>query len=174
MRLSNECCSKLRTLLLSFFLLTISLSAFGFNSNDDNDYVTVFKAGDEVCTPITIKTPYGTYTLTSELRIPKALSWWEAFDCQNRKIMDTGGSVSVGTGQTTIRTYEPYSRQLQTRMRVMRMNRNTTIQTRRMTPVLIISQTILRLNPRTTNTNRLLIQARYQATISIATTRYRS
>ena len=42
MRLSNECCSKLRTLLLSFFLLTISLSAFGFNSNDDNDYVTVF------------------------------------------------------------------------------------------------------------------------------------
>ena len=106
MRLSNECCSKLRTLLLSFFLLTISLSAFGFNSNDDNDYVTVFKAGDEVCTPITIKTPYGTYTLTSELRIPKALSWWEAFDCQNRKIMDTGGSVSTGTGQTTVRTYE--------------------------------------------------------------------
>ena len=106
MRLFNECYSKLRTLLLSFFLLTISLSAFGFNSNDDNDYVTVFKAGDEVCTPITIKTPYGTYTLTSELRIPKALSWWEAFDCQNRKIMDTGGSVSVGTGQTTVRTYE--------------------------------------------------------------------
>ena len=105
MRLSNECCSILRTLLLSFFLLTISLSAFGFNSNDDNDYVTVFKAGNEVCTPITIKTPYGTYTLISELRIPKSLSWWEAFDCQNRKLMNSGSTVSVGTGQTTVRTY---------------------------------------------------------------------
>ena len=105
MRLSNECCSILRTLLLSFCLLTISLSAFGFNSNDDNDYVTVFKAGDEVCTPITIKTPYGTYTLISELRIPKSLSWWEAFDCQNRKLMHGESTVSVGTGQTTVRTY---------------------------------------------------------------------
>ena len=33
------------------------------------------------------------------------MSWWEAFDCNGNKIMDTGGSVSMGTGKTTVRTY---------------------------------------------------------------------
>ena len=32
-----------------------------------NDYVTVFKAGNKVCTPITIKSSAGEYTLTTEL-----------------------------------------------------------------------------------------------------------
>lgn len=105
MRLSKKCYSIVRTLLLSFFLLTQSLSAFGLKANDDNDYITIFKVGDEICTPVTLKTPYGTYTLTTELSIPKSLSWFEAFDCQGRKLMDTGASVSYGTGQTTIRTY---------------------------------------------------------------------
>ena len=70
-----------------------------------NDYITVFKAGGNVCTPITINSSAGNYTLTRELRIPKSLSWFEAFDCRGRKIMETESSVSVGTGQTTVRTY---------------------------------------------------------------------
>lgn len=85
--------------LLFLFLLVVSQTVMG------NDYVTVFKASSSVCTPITIKSSAGNYTLTSELRIPKSLSWFEAFDCQGRKLMNPGGSVSVGTGQTTIRTY---------------------------------------------------------------------
>ena len=70
-----------------------------------NDYVTVFKAGGNVCTPITIKSSAGEFVLTSEVRISKSLSWFEAFDCQGRKLMDPSGSVSVGTGKTTVRTY---------------------------------------------------------------------
>lgn len=69
------------------------------------DYYTVFKVGTNVCTPITLKTPYGTYTLTSEVRIPNSLSWFEAFDCNGKKIINYASSVSYGTGQTTIRTY---------------------------------------------------------------------
>ena len=33
-----------------------------------NDYVTVFKAGGNVCTPITIKSSAGEFVLTSEVR----------------------------------------------------------------------------------------------------------
>lgn len=54
---------------------------------------------------MTLKTPYGTYEVTKEISIPKSMSWWEAFDCNGNKIMDTGGSVSMGTGKTTVRTY---------------------------------------------------------------------
>lgn len=71
----------------------------------DNDYVTVFKVAGNICTPVTLKTPYGTYEVTKEISIPKSMSWWEAFDCNGNKIMDTGGSVSMGTGKTTVRTY---------------------------------------------------------------------
>lgn len=86
-------------------LFLFLLSLIGCQVAMGNDYVTVFKASSSVCTPITIKSSAGNYTLTSELRIPKSLSWYEAFDCQGRKLMNPGGSVSVGTGQTTIRTY---------------------------------------------------------------------
>lgn len=84
---------------LFIIMLIVCQNAMG------NDYVTVFKAGNKVCTPITIKSSAGEYTLTTELRIPKSLSWFEAFDCQGRKIMETGSTVSVGTGKTTVRTY---------------------------------------------------------------------
>ncbi len=70
-----------------------------------NDYITVFKVGNQVCTPIVIKSSAGEYTLTTELRIPTSLSWFEAFDCQGRKIMETESTVSIKTGETTVRTY---------------------------------------------------------------------
>ena len=37
--------------------------------------------------------------------LPNSLSWFEAFDCEGKKIMDTGGKVSVGTGKPTVRIY---------------------------------------------------------------------
>ena len=58
------------------------------------------------------------------------------------------------------------------RMRVMTMVQNT-IQTHRMTAVVIMIPTILRLSQRIANINHLLIQALCQVTISIVTTRYR-
>ncbi|WP_308398426.1 MULTISPECIES: hypothetical protein [Prevotella] len=85
--------------LMFMIMLIVCQNAMG------NDYITVFKAGGNVCTPITINSSAGNYTLTRELRIPKSLSWFEAFDCRGRKIMETESSVSVGTGQTTVRTY---------------------------------------------------------------------
>lgn len=71
----------------------------------ENEYYTIFKVGTNICTPVTLKTPYGNYTINTEIAIPKSLSWFEAFDCQGRQIMNTGGKVSVGTGKATVRTY---------------------------------------------------------------------
>ena len=84
---------------LFMIMLVVCQTAMG------NDYVTVFKAGGNVCTPITIKSSAGEFVLTSEVRISNSLSWFEAFDCQGRKLMNPSGSVSVGTGKTTVRTY---------------------------------------------------------------------
>lgn len=84
---------------LFMIMLVVCQTAMG------NDYVTVFKAGGNVCTPITIKSSAGEFVLTSEVRITKSLIWFEAFDCQGRKLMNPSGSVSVGTGKTTVRTY---------------------------------------------------------------------
>ena len=38
----------------------------------DNDYVTVFKVAGNICTPVTLKTPYGTYEVTKEISIKVA------------------------------------------------------------------------------------------------------
>ncbi len=70
-----------------------------------NEYHTIFKVGGTICTPVTLKTPYKTYTVYTEITIPKSLSWFEAFDCQGRQIMNTGGKVSVETGKPTVRIY---------------------------------------------------------------------
>lgn len=69
------------------------------------DYYTIFRVSSNICTPVTLKTPYGTYQLTTEIQIPHSLSWFEAYDCNGNKLMNPGGSVSMGTNQTTIRTY---------------------------------------------------------------------
>lgn len=59
----------------------------------ENEYYTIFKVGSNICTPVTLKTPYGNYTIHTEITIPNSLSWFEAFDCEGKKIMDTGGKV---------------------------------------------------------------------------------
>ena len=71
----------------------------------ENEYYTIFKAGGNLCTPITLKTPYGTFQLVTELTIPHSLSWFEAYDCEGNQILSPTGSVSMGTGKPTIRTY---------------------------------------------------------------------
>lgn len=71
----------------------------------ESEYYTIFKVGSNICTPVTLKTPYGNYTIHTEITIPNSLSWFEAFDCEGKKIMDTGGKVSVGTGKPTVRIY---------------------------------------------------------------------
>ena len=90
---------KNRILLICIFYIQI------LTINAENEYYTIFKIGANICTPITLKTPYKTYTVYKEITIPNSLSWFEAFDCNGRKIMDTGGKVSVETGKPTIRTY---------------------------------------------------------------------
>lgn len=71
----------------------------------ENEYYTIFKVGSNICTPVTLKTPYGNYTIHTEITIPNSLSCFEAFDCEGKKITDTGGKVSVGTGKPTVRIY---------------------------------------------------------------------
>ena len=71
----------------------------------ENEYYTIFKVGSNICTPVTLKTPYGNYTIHTEITIPNSLSWFEAFDCEGKKIMDTGGKVSVGPGIPPVRIY---------------------------------------------------------------------
>ena len=46
----------------------------------ENEYYTIFKVGSNICTPVTLKTPYGNYTIHTEITIPNSLSWFEAFD----------------------------------------------------------------------------------------------
>mgnify|MGYP000067128910 CR=1 FL=1 len=87
----------------SLFLILNLLSIFSIVHAED--YYTVFRVSSNICTPVTLKTPYGTYELTTEIRIPHSLSWFEAYDCDGNKLMNPGGSFSVGTNQATVRTY---------------------------------------------------------------------
>lgn len=32
----------------------------------ENEYYTIFKVGSNICTPVTLKTPYGNYTIHTE------------------------------------------------------------------------------------------------------------
>lgn len=36
----------------------------------ENEYYTIFKVGSNICTPVTLKTPYGNYTIHTEITIP--------------------------------------------------------------------------------------------------------
>ena len=58
----------------------------------NSSFVTIFTADSRIARPITIKSSNGTYTLHSEVRINKNLSWWEAYDGKGNKIMQPGGS----------------------------------------------------------------------------------
>lgn len=40
----------------------------------ENEYYTIFKVGSNICTPVTLKTPYGNYTIHTEITIPNSLS----------------------------------------------------------------------------------------------------
>lgn len=33
----------------------------------ENEYYTIFKVGSNICTPVTLKTPYGNYTIHTEI-----------------------------------------------------------------------------------------------------------
>ena len=39
----------------------------------ENEYYTIFKVGSNICTPVTLKTPYGNYTIHTEITIPNSL-----------------------------------------------------------------------------------------------------
>lgn len=38
----------------------------------ENEYYTIFKIGSNICTPVTLKTPYGNYTIHTEITIPNS------------------------------------------------------------------------------------------------------
>ena len=38
----------------------------------ENEYYTIFKVGSNICTPVTLKTPYGNYTIHTEITIPNS------------------------------------------------------------------------------------------------------
>lgn len=69
------------------------------------DVVNVFKVGGDICEPVKLKTSKGTYTVRGAITINGNLSWFEAYDCQGRQIINPTGSTSVRSGQPTIRTY---------------------------------------------------------------------
>lgn len=84
---------------LSLFLLFVPVMLVA------QDVVNVFKVGSDICEPVTLKTSKGTYTVRGSITINGNLSWFEAYDCQKRQIVNPGASTSVRSGQSTIRTY---------------------------------------------------------------------
>lgn len=90
---------KRLNLLIVLFLLVSVGTLFA------EDYYTIFKVGGNICTPVTLKTSRGTYTLYNVLKIKESFTWFEAFDCNGNKIMNPGSSHSYGTNEPTIRTY---------------------------------------------------------------------
>lgn len=84
---------------LSLFLLFMPVMLMA------QDVINVFKIGGDVCPPVTLKTSKGTYTINSSITINGSLSWFEAYDCRNRHIVNPAASTSVRSGQPTVRTY---------------------------------------------------------------------
>lgn len=92
---------NLLRLRLLFSVLLLFLSSILIAQN----VVNVFKVGGDICEPVKLKTSNGTYTVRGSITINGNLSWFEAYDCQGRHIINPIGSTSVRTGQPTIRTY---------------------------------------------------------------------
>ena len=69
------------------------------------EIVNVFQVGGDICEPVTLKTSKGTYTIRGSITINGNLSWFEAYDCRGKQIVNPSGSVSTRSGQTTTRTY---------------------------------------------------------------------
>ena len=89
---------RLNLFIILFFLLPVKM-LFA------QDYYTIFKVGNNICTPVTLKTARGDFIVYNELKIKDSVPWFEAFDCQGNKIMNPGGSSSYGTNEPTVRTY---------------------------------------------------------------------
>ena len=86
-----------RTLCLFLLIIPTFLTA--------QDIVNIFRVGSDICEPVTLKTSKGTYTVRGSITINGNLSWFEAYDCQKRQIVNPGGSTSIRSGQPTVRTY---------------------------------------------------------------------
>lgn len=68
--------------------------------------IYIFQVGGDICTPVTLRTSDGDYTIYNSITIEEYnISWFEAFDCQGRKLLNPSGSVSHGTNKPTVYTY---------------------------------------------------------------------